>query len=310
MNRRDFGQVVETLRRQGRRVDPHGNERQWSQDYLAEEMEQIRKTKYVHLKPITKVQVARIERGEVINLYNYVGLLAEAFGLNEVLKTQFYSAAGYVYPGEEKPYDKDRIEGLMRRFHYPSHCLNPVWDMIGFSAYNYVLYRHTSQNVDMLRKGELRSNLLRILFDPIFSRKEAFGSESQWQDEMLRNLRAFRASALPYLHTKRYKLIIATMYREYRDFRKLWEMSLDEPVEEEELYVRPWTTILDKSDRKLTFMTFRLPEEYLGQKVYIYGYLPTADTEEAFQEFRKEADEFIKVHNLEPVYPFVVPPLE
>ena len=296
MDLKQFGEIVASLRRERRYFDIGSGKkdyRGWSQELLAEKAGLSLRT------------IQRIEQGKPVNTPKYVEQLAAAFALSEAEKVPFFAAAGLHYrlPQRDNRWE-ELVPSIIRGYRYPVHCITPLWDIVALNAYNYALFGHTAQTTAGLQNGPLGANLLQLTFDPAFERKETFGGEAQWREEMLRNLRVFRASALPYLSTTRYKQILSEMYR-YPEFARLWDSSLWPPQKDELTHVRPMTTVHHATFGVMTFMTLRIPEGYLGQELYIYSYIPNHESEENFERLRASIGE----SDADVIHSFNVPPL-
>lgn len=297
MRPESFGEIVRILRQERRYFEATARQpgyRVLSQEYLAEKA------------GIAVRTIQRIEQGKSVDLSKYVDALADALELSEAEKEPFYAAAGLHYRVRRPRNDwQEIVRSIIAGYRYPVHCITPLWDIVALNAYNYALFSHSPEVMSELKATALGANLLRLTFDPVFERKRTLGGETQWRDEMIRNLRAFRASALPYVTTTRYNLIISEMYR-LPWFDRLWEQSLWPPNEDELTHVRPTTTVHHPQFGVMTFMTLRIPEEYLAQDLYIYGYIPSAASEENFRALQDSIPE----SDADNTHFFDVPPLD
>jgi transcriptional regulator with XRE-family HTH domain len=278
----EFGELVRALRVH-RMIDGPDGPCPWSRETLAAKT------------GLTVRQIQRTEKGEVVNLRPYLDPLAEAFGLTEAQKIEFYADAGYVYRVEATP-DREQIRALFQGVQYPASARTPLWDFIAFNSYHYALWGYTTEKMQRLDGGDFGPNLLRVLFDPVFEHKLYIGGEARWEADVQRSVQAFRFQSICYVDTNRYHQITEELqkYHPAFYFYHQWHPPQDESLDNQERGdwepVNPIAKVHHPKFGKMEFLSLRTPKKYLGSQVDISIYVPLASSEESYQLLRESID--------------------
>lgn len=263
-----FGKFVRTLREQRTFMDDEGRIRQWSQEYLAERAQ------------ISLRQLSKIEQGDVANLRRFLKPLADAFDLTESQRAEFYAVAGYLYMTEKKP-DLEVIRDLFERIPYPASARTPLFDLLCFNHYNYLLFDYTPEKIALLH-DDFGSNLLRVLFDRAFSHEVLIGGPDKWKSEILKSIQTFRFQSFRYIHTSRYRRIVEEMSRRYPAFLTRWD-----DLARNETSLSPIAVIHNPTFGTMEFLSLRTSQRFMSN-VEISIYVPLASSEEKYQRLREQ----------------------
>jgi len=285
MSRKAFGEFVRVLRTKRTFLDEHDSYRAWTQKELARRCN------------LTARQISSIEQGRTVDLTPFLAPLAAAFGLNDIEKATFYAKAGFHYPVIVQQRSKDFIHTLLQQIHYPASIRTPVWDFVAFNAYHRVLWGYDAQTLLSLDDGDLGPNLLRVLFDSQFGGQTTYQSK-RWQEEVVIG---FRSSSFGYINTKRYRQIFRHMQKN-RDFQRVWNLIENAP-DDWHPEQRPFLKVVHPHYGPMEFISFRIPERYLGRDVDLSVYVPVVPSEEPYRQLRNSVTD-----NL--VYFFREEPLE
>jgi len=281
MGLQDFGELVRTLREDRFYYDDAGRRRSWTRADLARltQPSSPRGKRY----GLSENNIRDIENGYIKRLEPDVHLepLAEAFALTEHQKVDFYSIAGYVYRRAKEQADLTKIKWLLGHHNYPTTAFTHLGDIIAFNHYIYTLYGHSDITIQTLAQGTIRSNILRVYFDPVFRAKEFLGGTELWRRQTIRNLLAFRAMAFPYIATERYQQIKTGMLA-FPEFGMLWTLSEAEMENELGFAVDPVVQITHPEFGKMRFLTVQMPYRYAGDQTIVSLHIPAADSEDNY----------------------------
>jgi PAS domain-containing protein len=286
-----FGEIVATMRKDLAKMEG----RKITQGDLAEALSQKLGTY------ISERTIARLEQDQKLRFRKdrlIIDGLADALKLPEALMREFYLSAGLVYQSDKLAHALDEnileqsLRDLLTNMSYPFHVLTPLWDMIAFNNYMYHLYGYTNEQISLIKgKKDFHNNLLVVLFNSAYKSKEYFGNDQNWQTQMIRNLKAFRALSFRYQASSEYKKLIGFISSKYaKDFNRLWALSYlpDKRHQDYELPVEP-STLIKTPAGQMKFWTIRFPQEYIGDQVVVLGHLPADEISEAnFLKFKKD----------------------
>ena len=269
---KQFGAYIKRLRSERIYINRQGVERQWSQAHLAEKAD------------LDDQQIAKLERGEIVDLEPFLEKLQEAFNLQGLALKEFFAVAGYPYPLEIE-YEKDQIRWLLSTIPYPTSVRTPLWDFIAFNRYHALLYGYTDEFVEKLKQGKLGANLLRMLFDP---EVRGYGLSSlrdtkQLQEGLERSVRVFRSMSAPFVNEPRYKVIINELLQ-FREFARIWKMLSTDENEVKLLDYLPFREVHHPQVGTLQFLSSRVPPRYLNDNLDISVYTPTPSSWSKYQE--------------------------
>ncbi len=285
MGNTEFGKFVRQLR-EHRMTYWHS----WSRKFLADKSD------------LDEKQIGRIENGEVADLKRFLEPLAKALDLSELQKAEFYARAGYSYQLKFKQADLDFIVSLLGQIDLPASARTPLWDFVAFNEYHRVMWGYTDEAINILRDGELGSNLLRVYFDEEIRKHQSVVRTS---NELIRALSIFRTVSFPYVTSTRYEQIVRCMMETYPTFGQLWREIEQHPnsnIEGYDILNRlPTNKVEHKDYGEVEFMALRVPQRYVGEGVDISVYVPLSDpaNQGAFGRMREDilkSEEKNKVH--------------
>ena len=264
------------MRRQ--RLDPEDKYRQWSRAYLAE------------LSGLSERQVRRIEQGEVVNLYPLLEGLADAFGLTELERSQFYAQAGYAYaPALSRP-DIDLLENLLNQISYPAYIRTPLWDFLAFNRYSARLWGYDdAATLALFDEEPLGANMLRTIFDPRFDHKRYKGGEANWYQDAQRCILGFRTMSFQYGHTRRYRQILDGL-KAYPEFERHWLLTERMP---NDVFSpsSPTLGVFHPIYGRMDFMSTRVPARYIGGELEVTIYVPFSSSQDQYRQLQEDIKE-------------------
>ena len=277
-----FGSLVKTLRAERSFFDEAGRRKPWTQEHLIEQIKRKNDHGYLSMK-----QLGDIERGDVVNLSpdRHIAPLANALGLNELERIEFYAAANYIYEPEDNKQEEDgqeTIRALLGEHQYPAYVLTPLLDVVAFNGYYRQVHGYTDEQIKEMHRRKEGINQVQIFFDPLFDRKTYRGGLEAWRKATIRLLRIFRLLSFRYMHTRRYIQIRQDLENNYDEFNRLWNMSSWESDTSINMPVEPRITTFHPDFGTTTFITLRFPQSYLGQDIHYGFHLPVKSSEETY----------------------------
>lgn len=277
MDTKAFGKFLKGLRK-----EKDNYYRRWRQEDLAQRA------------GLSTRQVARIEEGQVKDLWPYVGTLASAFRLNEIQMAEFYAQAGYHYRPKIVQENRQAVSGLLRQIELPASAKTPMWDFVAFNEYHRIMWGYTKANIKKLDEGVVGPNLLRVFFDEEFYEHQA---QHENRDENLRRtVLMFRTDAFPYLSTKRYRTIVSGMM-EYPLFEDIWHDLENLRIENSNLalFTKPATHIIHPQYGDVAKIGLVLPRRFTGYGIDISVHVPivTPETESGYERLQQALSEVI-----------------
>lgn len=211
MNREEFGQLVKALRNE---VIMFPEAKAMTQDQLADKINEPARA------------IGQIEQGNRANLEPLLlAKMADAFDLTSMERAAFHNAAASV-DVETKTSNTEEPEKILdlllneaRTIQVPAIIYDPLYTAV---AANTLILKLGIVPDDLLDSGgDLVSgfNTLRYFFSDQSPYPDLAGPS--WEQFAIRNIQHFRASSLPYRHTKRFEHIFKELC-EHARFRDCW----------------------------------------------------------------------------------------
>ena len=116
-----------------------------------------------------------------------------------------------------------QIRYFLRRFEYPVAAYTPFGDIVAFNEYYREAFALTDEHLEILRDGELGSNILRVYFDDRFGVKDLFGGSSEeWRKQAENTLSIFHEKSFRYRDKPRYDEVVRKMKDSPTAFENMW----------------------------------------------------------------------------------------
>ena len=259
---------------------------------------------------LTKKQVGDLEQWRYSpDPVNHLEPLAQALKLTEAECVEFWAAAGLIYQRKAKGTNKEAIETLLQSFTSHAIVRTKLWDIVAFNMYHYYFWEYYKDGrYQRLKNGDIRPNLLWVLFDPAFKVAD-YSLSGRVKEDRIRDLCAFRASSLRYLATQPYKEVLDGV-KQYKDFDRWWRMAQLQEVNPSGIEIDPTIRIQHPQFGAMKLMSLRVPQEYHGQNVIITVYVPLEGSEDRYQDFRASALRRAKEEKMTRPHFFDIPPYE
>ena len=216
MNRKNFGQLITTLRNE--QFDPILG-RAWTQKILAEQT------------GLTERIIGEIERGQRVNLDASTLLaLAKAFRLSTLERREFFAAVIEIEDidaSANKRPAPEILEELLETLYtisLPALIHDPFFDLVAINSL-YRKFHQIPQNA--LKRNDytfsLDHNYLSLFFGQNAPIKQS--APSVWRQYVLRNILQFRYMTLRYRHTAYFQSLFRALYSDL-GFREIWAQCL------------------------------------------------------------------------------------
>ena len=275
MNRQAFGDLVRSMRCQRLYTDETNDFRQWSRAYLA------------RISGLSERQIRRVETGEVINLYPLLENLADAFGITDLERIEFYAQAGYTYAPEPTIPNLSQLEQLLRQIDYPAYIRTPLWDFLAFNQFSAKLWGYDNPaTLALFAENPLRANMLRTIFDPRFEHKAYKGGEANWYQDAQRSILGFRTNSFQHGHTERYHELLKGL-KALPEFERHWLLSERMP---NDIFApsSPTLAVFHPLYGKMEFMSTRIPARYIGGDIEATIYVPLSASQNRYQQLQQD----------------------
>lgn len=208
MNRKQFGKVVKSLRKE--HFDWETN-RVWTQKRLADEAN-------LSLDIAEKIEGGKrkILQGEELQQ------LASALKLSTLERREFFAIAAEVDMAEIIKEEANDEANFSHVWHHlastrqPAYLFSSLYDLVGINAAMMAFHGLTRESLLKMRESDLGCNVLGLLFARNAALRTAMSRE--WQQIAISNIYQFHFTSLPYRYTKRYGIVT-------RELRKLPDYS-------------------------------------------------------------------------------------
>jgi hypothetical protein len=285
---KNFGKLVAELRNKTTVDNPDKGTRLLTQKGLALRTE----------NKLGVEQIREIEDGTRAKLSpEDVHILATAFDLTEIETSEFFIAAGFVYPRPIDPPEPSRMKLLLTMHRFPAVAMNRLGDVLALNSYAIKLYSLDRDRLIALDSGPLGPNMLRMQFEEQFNVKRNHSNNLDlWEAEIVRNIRALRAESFRYQATTRYRQIYAELEK-FPNFKHLWERAGKQ--NRDGLLIEPKLEAHHPDFGHLRFLVTRFPHGYISSDTIFTVLSPINLTDEAQIRLRDAVEE-IEVHEFKP----------
>lgn len=216
MNRRDFGELVATLRKE-------------LSDFVGDELRQMSARMLAERAGLALGTIEAIEQGKLRNIDSEILVkLADALELTTMERKEFYLASigleSSAFAGEKDPFDLDVLLQSIRYIPLPAFISDHFGDI---AAANRSIIRLLSISPEYINTRISRQaedpaalNLMSIICSPDSGYRTTLGHG--WEQNIVRNMLFFRRITLRYRSTARFKAVWAALMKD-RTFRQFWK---------------------------------------------------------------------------------------
>ncbi len=211
MNRKQFGKIVKSLRKE--HMDWETG-RAWTQRKLAEEAN------------LSLDIIEKIEQGSrKIVQYEELRQIAAALQLSTLERREFFAAAAEISMSTilQKEADEDanftQVWRHLSSTRQPAFLFSSLYDLVGINASMMAFHGLAREGLMKARESEMGCNVLGLLFAHNAVLRTAM--QSEWQQIAVSNIYQFRFTSLRYRYTTRFEVLLKEL-RKLPDFQRLW----------------------------------------------------------------------------------------